>query len=194
MTIDIINILESLPPQLRYPIIEDISHRVEQQSVLARKQRKVVEILEAEAKKRQGARIDLLRDETYTSNGVQVSRRANTTEKVGKLYDEGEATVRKRIYVLEATESNPEKWGRFLNEMDADGYPNRAYQRLREAQRAESINRDHTPDLGQPIVRRGEVWRLGDHRLICGDSTVAADVGRILAGAAPHGHGSPLRR
>ena len=33
----------------------------------------------------------------------------------------------------------------------------------------------------EPRVHRGEVWRLGDHRLMCGDSTKAEDV-RILAG------------
>lgn len=33
----------------------------------------------------------------------------------------------------------------------------------------------------EPRVHRGEVWRLGDHRLMCGDSTKAEDV-KILAG------------
>jgi DNA modification methylase len=31
-------------------------------------------------------------------------------------------------------------------------------------------------------VRRGEVWSLGRHRLMCGDATSAADVDRLLAG------------
>jgi DNA modification methylase len=34
-------------------------------------------------------------------------------------------------------------------------------------------------------VERGQVWTLGDHRLMCGDSTSAEDVGRLLAGAVP---------
>jgi DNA modification methylase len=34
-------------------------------------------------------------------------------------------------------------------------------------------------------VERGQVWTLGDHRLMCGDSTSAEDVGRLLGGAVP---------
>lgn len=31
-------------------------------------------------------------------------------------------------------------------------------------------------------VQRRDVWRLGDHRVMCGDSTSEADVGRLMAG------------
>lgn len=34
-------------------------------------------------------------------------------------------------------------------------------------------------------VEAGQLWRLGDHRLLCGDSTVATDVERVLAGVTP---------
>jgi hypothetical protein len=30
------------------------------------------------------------------------------------------------------------------------------------------------------------LWILGRHRLLCGDSTVATDVERVLAGVEPH--------
>jgi DNA modification methylase len=70
--------------------------------------------------------------------------------------------------------------------MDEAESPHKPYQRLRDAQRAECIARDRTPDSGEPVVRRGEVWRLGDHRLMCGDCTVADDVKLLLAGVAPH--------
>ncbi len=35
-----------------------------------------------------------------------------------------------------------------------------------------------------PGVRRGDVWLLGDHRLMCGDSADRGDVSRLMAGQA----------
>jgi DNA modification methylase len=36
-----------------------------------------------------------------------------------------------------------------------------------------------------PVSRRGDLWRLGSHRLLCGDATVATDVARLLDGVKP---------
>jgi DNA modification methylase len=38
----------------------------------------------------------------------------------------------------------------------------------------------------EPITQPGDLWLLGDHRLLCGDSGQAADVDRLLAGAPVH--------
>lgn len=38
----------------------------------------------------------------------------------------------------------------------------------------------------RPVSRSGDVWVMGRHRLICGDSTNADDVERVLAGVTPH--------
>jgi len=38
----------------------------------------------------------------------------------------------------------------------------------------------------KPVSKRGDVWVLGDHRLLCGDSTSAPDVAICLNGAEPH--------
>jgi DNA modification methylase len=37
-----------------------------------------------------------------------------------------------------------------------------------------------------PVTKPGDLWLLGEHRLLCGDATVATDVERLLAGARPH--------
>ncbi|GJD93371.1 DNA-methyltransferase [Methylobacterium iners] len=37
-----------------------------------------------------------------------------------------------------------------------------------------------------PASRPGDLWSLGDHRLICGDATDAATVARVLAGHRPN--------
>ena len=40
---------------------------------------------------------------------------------------------------------------------------------------------DIIPDPpGRPITRRGDVWRLGEHRLLCGDSAKPQDVGQLF--------------
>jgi len=36
-----------------------------------------------------------------------------------------------------------------------------------------------------PVTRQGDLWILGEHRLLCGDSTKAADIARVLGGARP---------
>jgi DNA modification methylase len=42
---------------------------------------------------------------------------------------------------------------------------------------------DVPPTPTTPITKSGDVWILGRHRLLCGSSTVAADVERVMAGA-----------
>lgn len=47
-----------------------------------------------------------------------------------------------------------------------------------------SVEEEEIPEPPKvAITRRGDVWILGEHRLLCGDSTDAADVERVLAGA-----------
>ena len=37
-------------------------------------------------------------------------------------------------------------------------------------------------DIVEPITKRGDIWRLGRHRLMCGDSTSVTDVERLMDG------------
>jgi DNA modification methylase len=42
---------------------------------------------------------------------------------------------------------------------------------------------DAVPDVSEtPVSRPGDIWLLGDHRLLCGDSTVAESYDRVLNG------------
>lgn len=34
----------------------------------------------------------------------------------------------------------------------------------------------------EPIVKRGQIWKLGNHRLMCGDSTSKEDVSKLCGG------------
>jgi DNA modification methylase len=38
----------------------------------------------------------------------------------------------------------------------------------------------------EPVTRPADLWILGNHRLLCGDATIATDVERLLAGVVPH--------
>jgi DNA modification methylase len=42
---------------------------------------------------------------------------------------------------------------------------------------------DEVPDEVEPRTKPGDLWLLGRHRLLCGDSTKAEDVGRLMDGA-----------
>jgi DNA modification methylase len=45
---------------------------------------------------------------------------------------------------------------------------------------------DDVPEpSADPYVKPGELWTLGDHRLLCGDATSAEDVARLLGVATP---------
>ena len=45
---------------------------------------------------------------------------------------------------------------------------------------------DEVPETPvDPVSRPGDLWLLGPHRLLCGDSTVATDVERVLGGVTP---------
>lgn len=57
---------------------------------------------------------------------------------------------------------------------------------LAPRERAGSTDPDDVPPLpDEPYVKPGELWLLGEHRLLCGDATSAEDVTRLLAGAEP---------
>jgi DNA modification methylase len=46
---------------------------------------------------------------------------------------------------------------------------------------------DDTPPVPEhPVSQADDLWILGRHRLLCGDSTVATDVERVLGGVEPH--------
>ena len=62
----------------------------------------------------------------------------------------------------------------------------RAAQGLDEADNASTEGEDDIPEPPvTPVSAVGDLWQLGSHRLICGDSTSADVVGRLLGGVKP---------
>jgi DNA modification methylase len=57
-------------------------------------------------------------------------------------------------------------------------------ERLLAGEGREGLTDDDAPALPeQAITKPGDLWLLGDHRLLCGDATVMADVERVLDGS-----------
>ena len=52
-----------------------------------------------------------------------------------------------------------------------------------DASDGDDVANDVPDPVCDPAVRVGDIWLLGEHRLLCGDSTDPADVSRVMAGA-----------
>ena len=67
---------------------------------------------------------------------------------------------------------------------------------LGDEQEAEEDSFDLSEALERAsFAQEGDLWRVGRHRLLVGDSTKAEDVQRLVAGAnGPRGHGPSLQR
>lgn len=50
------------------------------------------------------------------------------------------------------------------------------------------VKEDEAPQVkdGEPKAKNGDIYQLGRHRLMCGDSTSSDDVFRLVGGAMPH--------
>ena len=44
------------------------------------------------------------------------------------------------------------------------------------------INDDEIPEVKESKVKRGDIWQLGEHRIMCGDSTSSDDVEKLMNG------------
>lgn len=75
-----------------------------------------------------------------------------------------------------------------LKEEDFDlaliGFDEMELQKLAPASGTEGLtDPDNVPEPPEePTAKLGDIWQLGDHRLMCGDSTSADDVGKLMAG------------
>lgn len=68
-----------------------------------------------------------------------------------------------------------------LPELESLGFDISEYETPQEP--AEGLtDADEIPEEPEPVCKLGDLWRLGEHRLLCGDSTKEEDVNRLMGG------------
>lgn len=90
------------------------------------------------------------------------------------------------IAAMAATDE--EKLRQLLAEVEFDSKAlESALQQLAPESNVQNTDPDDVPEVAEDdiYVQRGDLWLLGEHRLLCGDSTDAADVARLLDGERP---------
>jgi len=78
-------------------------------------------------------------------------------------------------------------WDMLANEWDAEELDDWGLDVPIEEEPTEGLtDPDDVPDVPEePTTKPGDLWILGDHRLLCGDSTKAEDVERLMDGNSP---------
>ena len=128
------DILRKLPLALRIEIEENAQRKALTQSELATEQRRI--LIELRKHLTPGARSDLKATSAKTFAQVEEKR---ATKIVGKLFNESDRQVEKRLAIVDAAKAAPEKYGGLLDDMDRTGRVNGVYRRLKIARQAEAI-------------------------------------------------------
>jgi DNA modification methylase len=114
-----------------------------------------------------------LSDSTAAALGLALNRTAELAE-----WDDG--TLAEVLKELDA-----------LGTMEGTGFThddlNSLIDELELLNRSNEVDPDQVPEPPEAAAtRRGDLWQLGEHRLLCGDSASAEDLDRLLAGAPIH--------
>lgn len=69
-------------------------------------------------------------------------------------------------------------------DFDLSELPDFGIEALPDMAPVEPVEEDDAPEVSEttPRAKKGDIWQLGGHRLMCGDSTVIADVEKLMAG------------
>ncbi len=107
------DIIDKLPKKLQIEIIENIARK----DLTESEKYKIQKMLKNELSKhtQQGKRTDL---QTSSKNLEKVSH--GVLEDIGKIFNESHETVRKRLFVSDRIDENPEKYKELKKRLDAD--------------------------------------------------------------------------
>ena len=103
--------------------------------------------------------------------GRELAFADNATQQVSLAWDEAELQQAAQDYGLDIDE-----WGVELPETA----------NTTDEQNADEDDFDEKKDPVQAITQPGDLWQLGAHRLLCGDSTKKEDVAKLMQGELAH--------
>ena len=103
--------------------------------------------------------------------GRELAFADNATQQVSLAWDEAELQQAAQDYGLDIDE-----WGVELPETA----------NTTDEQEADEDDFDEKKDPVQAITQPGDLWQLGNHRLMCGDSTKKEDVAKLMQGELAH--------
>jgi MT-A70 len=143
-------LLATLPMALQIEIEENALRKALTQSELAQLQGHILSLVRQQSK--QGQRTDL--DGTSGKSFPEVKQEpARATEAVGRLFGESGKQVHKRLEVIKAAKSNPEKFGKLKEDMDRSGRVNGPFKRLKIIRQAAIIRAEPPPLPGHSPYR-----------------------------------------
>ena len=106
-----------------------------------------------------------------SAKGRELALVDNLATQVNLAWDEAELEA----MAGQLEDFNPDEWGL---ELDIAGPA--------EEETTEEDDFDEQKDPVETICQPGDLWQMGDHRLLCGDSTKREDVARLMQGEQAH--------
>lgn len=132
-------------------------------------------------------------DYVVAGNGRLMAARKMSMEKVPVIYQEFESEA--QLYAYMVSDNAIAEWSELdlsqinsdIKGLDLDVEMLGIKDFEIEVEQIPQSDEDAVPDLpDEPTTKRGDVWLLGNHRLMCGDSTMIDDVEKLLDGQEPN--------
>ena len=93
---------------------------------------------------------------------------------------------RKELAAFDNSTSDKVHWNfdNIAADFDLSELPDFGIEALPDMAPVEPVEEDDAPDVSEatPRTKKGDIWQLGEHRLMCGDSTVITDVAKLMNG------------
>ena len=94
---------------------------------------------------------------------------------------------RKKLALADNSTSDKVQWDfdHIAADFDLSELPDWGIEGLPDMAPVEPVEEDDVPEVSEttPRTKKGDIWLLGEHRLMCGDSTSATDVEKLMNGA-----------